>query len=120
MGRYRTHWLPWGRLADAVRTGTAPARAGTRRPRRTGLELVKAEAPGELRTEMRSLALRHIVERGRANVQHYHSASGEQVVAIVDSGIRARPDAVRDAVKAYAELKVDELIFIPALAEVVR
>ncbi|WP_262705035.1 MULTISPECIES: hypothetical protein [Streptomyces] len=41
-------------------------------------------------------------------------------MAIVDSGIRVEPDAVRDAVKAYAELKVDELIFIPALAEVVR
>ncbi|MGV9853022.1 LLM class flavin-dependent oxidoreductase [Streptomyces sp. NPDC003442] len=57
-------------------------------------------------------------ERGRANVRHYYGASGEQVVDIVDSGICAGPDAVRDAVRAYAELEVDELIFIPALADI--
>ncbi|MEV6133697.1 LLM class flavin-dependent oxidoreductase [Streptomyces violaceusniger] len=57
------------------------------------------------------------VEQGRANVQHYYSASGEQTIDIVDSGICAGPDAVREAVKAYSELGVDEIIFTPALAD---
>ncbi|MCG0289766.1 LLM class flavin-dependent oxidoreductase [Streptomyces sp. PSAA01] len=53
------------------------------------------------------------VEQGRANVQHHYSASGEQTVNLVTSGICAGPDAV----KAYAELGVDEVSFTPALAE---
>ncbi|WP_055554891.1 LLM class flavin-dependent oxidoreductase [Streptomyces sp. NBRC 110028] len=58
------------------------------------------------------------IEQGRANVQHYYNASGEQIVDLVNSGICAEPDAVRDAVKTYSDLGVDELIFIPALADI--
>lgn len=58
------------------------------------------------------------IEQGRANVQHYYSASGEQVVDLVSSGICAGPDAVRDAVEAYSELGVDEVMFTPAVADI--
>lgn len=57
-------------------------------------------------------------EQGRANVQHYYSASGEQIVDLVDSGICAGPEAVRDAVEAYSELGVDEVMFTPAVADI--
>jgi alkanesulfonate monooxygenase SsuD/methylene tetrahydromethanopterin reductase-like flavin-dependent oxidoreductase (luciferase family) len=58
------------------------------------------------------------VDQGRSNVRDYYSSAGEQFVDIVDSGICAGPDAVRSAVKAYAELGADEIIFNPALDDI--
>lgn len=58
------------------------------------------------------------IEQGRANVRDYYSSADEQTIDIINSGICAGPDAVRAAVKAHAELGVDEIIFNSALADI--
>jgi alkanesulfonate monooxygenase SsuD/methylene tetrahydromethanopterin reductase-like flavin-dependent oxidoreductase (luciferase family) len=57
-------------------------------------------------------------EQGRSNVRDYYGSAGEEVVDIVDRGICAGPDAVRSAVKTYAELGADEVIFNPTLDDI--
>jgi alkanesulfonate monooxygenase SsuD/methylene tetrahydromethanopterin reductase-like flavin-dependent oxidoreductase (luciferase family) len=58
------------------------------------------------------------IERGRGNVRDYYSSAGQQFVDIVDSGICAGPEAVKSAMRAYAELGADEIIFNPALDDI--
>jgi alkanesulfonate monooxygenase SsuD/methylene tetrahydromethanopterin reductase-like flavin-dependent oxidoreductase (luciferase family) len=58
------------------------------------------------------------VEQGRGNVRDLYSSADEQFVDLIDSGICAGPDAVKSAVKAYAELGADEIIFNPTLDDI--
>jgi alkanesulfonate monooxygenase SsuD/methylene tetrahydromethanopterin reductase-like flavin-dependent oxidoreductase (luciferase family) len=58
------------------------------------------------------------IEQGRANVRDYYRSAGEEMVNIISSGICAGPDAVKSAVKTYAELGADEIIFNPGLDDI--
>ncbi len=55
-------------------------------------------------------------ERSRTALRHYYGFLGQYVDMIVDSAIRT-PQAARDAVRAFAEAGVTELVFNPTIAD---
>jgi len=55
-------------------------------------------------------------DTGRGKVRDYYSNIGDGA-DFVASGVRTTPEAVRDAVKGFADLGADELIFNPATDE---
>lgn len=92
-------------LFDAAR-GAWQAAGRTGRPRLVGLNYVALGDP----------------ERGRANVADYYAATG-QYQDIVVGNVHTSAEAVRDAVKQFEDLGVDELILSPGtddLDEVTR
>ena len=54
-------------------------------------------------------------EQSRASLRSYYGFLGDWVDAVVESALRT-PQSLRDAVEAYAEAGVDELIFDPTVA----
>jgi alkanesulfonate monooxygenase SsuD/methylene tetrahydromethanopterin reductase-like flavin-dependent oxidoreductase (luciferase family) len=56
--------------------------------------------------------------KGRENVYDYYSVSGPAYADIASGGVHVSAQGVRDAVKAYADLGVDELIFDPATDDI--
>jgi alkanesulfonate monooxygenase SsuD/methylene tetrahydromethanopterin reductase-like flavin-dependent oxidoreductase (luciferase family) len=54
-------------------------------------------------------------ETGRAKIYDYYSVSGDEIASIVANGVRADAQAAKEAVKAYQDLGVDELIFNPSI-----
>lgn len=56
-------------------------------------------------------------DTGRAKVGDYYSNLGELAKVVVDN-VRTTPEAVRAAVKEFADLGADELIFNPATDEI--
>lgn len=54
-------------------------------------------------------------ETGRAKIYDYYRVSGDEIASIVASGVRADAQAVKEAVTAYQDLGVDELIFNPSI-----
>jgi hypothetical protein len=57
-------------------------------------------------------------DTGRANVHDYYSSLGAQNATAMASGIESTVDALRDTMKIYADLGIDELIFNPATADI--
>jgi alkanesulfonate monooxygenase SsuD/methylene tetrahydromethanopterin reductase-like flavin-dependent oxidoreductase (luciferase family) len=56
------------------------------------------------------------VEESQASLRHYYGFLGDWAEAVVASTVRA-PDAVRDIVRAYAEVGVTEIVFDPTIAD---
>ena len=54
------------------------------------------------------------VDTGRGNVHDYYSSMGPEVADLLASNVRVDTDGVRELVRAFADLGVDELIFEPA------
>ncbi len=55
------------------------------------------------------------VDKGRANVRDYYSASGAEIADATASGVHGGPEAVKAAVGEFARMGADELIFNPTL-----
>jgi alkanesulfonate monooxygenase SsuD/methylene tetrahydromethanopterin reductase-like flavin-dependent oxidoreductase (luciferase family) len=53
-------------------------------------------------------------ETGRAKVHDYYSNMGDDGADFIASGVRTTPEEVREAIKGFADLGADELIFNPA------
>ena len=56
-------------------------------------------------------------ETGREKVGDYYSTMGDMAQVVVDN-VRTTPEAVRTAVREFADLGADELIFNPATDEI--
>lgn len=56
-------------------------------------------------------------EASRASLRRYYGFLGEWIEAIVDGALRS-PQAVKDAVRAFADVGVTELVFDPTVASV--
>jgi alkanesulfonate monooxygenase SsuD/methylene tetrahydromethanopterin reductase-like flavin-dependent oxidoreductase (luciferase family) len=52
-------------------------------------------------------------DKGRANARDYYIISGEEFAEMVASGVHDSADRLRETVKAFEDLGVDELIFHP-------
>jgi alkanesulfonate monooxygenase SsuD/methylene tetrahydromethanopterin reductase-like flavin-dependent oxidoreductase (luciferase family) len=57
-------------------------------------------------------------DRGRGNVSDYYSNFGDEVANTIAAGVRVGAQDVMDAVKAFADLGADELIFNPACDDI--
>ncbi|HWO66187.1 MAG TPA: LLM class flavin-dependent oxidoreductase [Umezawaea sp.] len=57
-------------------------------------------------------------ERGRNSVADYYANLGEQGTALLTSGVRGTAAEVREAVRAFADLGADELVFNPTSDDV--
>jgi hypothetical protein len=58
------------------------------------------------------------LERGRHDVADYYSYLGPEMSGGMAAGVHGTADAVREAVRAFAEIGADELIFNPATDDV--
>jgi len=58
------------------------------------------------------------VEHGKNGVADYYANLGEQGTALLASGVRGTADEVREAVRAFADLGADELVFNPTSDDV--
>jgi alkanesulfonate monooxygenase SsuD/methylene tetrahydromethanopterin reductase-like flavin-dependent oxidoreductase (luciferase family) len=56
-------------------------------------------------------------ERGLAKIRHYYSFAGEKAESIAQP-ILSTPQAVKEAIKEYSAIGLDELILSPTLAEI--
>ena len=57
-------------------------------------------------------------EAGRAKIYDYYSVAGDEIANVVVNGVRTSAQAVREAVTAYEDLGVDELIFNPSTDDI--
>lgn len=58
------------------------------------------------------------IDKGRGNVRDYYLAGGEEMAESAAAGVQGGADAVKEAVRAFADIGADELILIPTLADV--
>jgi alkanesulfonate monooxygenase SsuD/methylene tetrahydromethanopterin reductase-like flavin-dependent oxidoreductase (luciferase family) len=57
-------------------------------------------------------------EKGRANVYDYYSIAGDELASMVANEARIGAEPVRDALKAWEDLGVDEVILNPTLDDI--
>ena len=57
------------------------------------------------------------VDRGRANINDYYQATGEEFAHEMAESVRANVDEVREAVNSFEAIGADELILHPAVAD---
>ncbi|KIF75611.1 MmcJ protein [Streptomyces sp. 150FB] len=58
------------------------------------------------------------IDKGRGNVHDYYLASGEEVADGTAAGVHGGAEAVKEAVRAFADIGADELILNPTLADI--
>ncbi len=58
------------------------------------------------------------VERGQQAVADYYGDLGAETAGMIASGVHGTADAVREAVRAFAEIGADELVFNPTTDDV--
>jgi alkanesulfonate monooxygenase SsuD/methylene tetrahydromethanopterin reductase-like flavin-dependent oxidoreductase (luciferase family) len=72
-------------------------------------------------TPPRLVALAYVAlgdaDQGRSNVWDFYSPLGEEFAGLVTSGIATGPDAVREALTAFADIGATDLIFNPAVGD---
>ena len=56
-------------------------------------------------------------EKANEYIGHYYGFMGEQMVKLIAGGVSTNEGAVRDAIKAFADIGADELILWPCVAE---
>jgi hypothetical protein len=52
-------------------------------------------------------------DEGRARAYHYYRTFGDEVATMIAAGVRTDARAVKDGVRAFADLGADELILHP-------
>ncbi|GAA5125948.1 LLM class flavin-dependent oxidoreductase [Pseudonocardia adelaidensis] len=57
------------------------------------------------------------VDKGRANVWDYYSASGTEVADLVAGNLSGGVEAIRNTVKAFEDIGADELVLGPGIAD---
>ncbi|MDX3071006.1 LLM class flavin-dependent oxidoreductase [Streptomyces sp. MI02-7b] len=56
-------------------------------------------------------------EAGRAHVRDYYRSGGEEMASAITAGVSCGADAVRAAVRAFADIGADELVLNPTVAD---
>jgi alkanesulfonate monooxygenase SsuD/methylene tetrahydromethanopterin reductase-like flavin-dependent oxidoreductase (luciferase family) len=57
-------------------------------------------------------------DKGREKVYDYYSVSGAELATMISTGVRDSVQAVKDAVRDFADLGADEIIFNPATDDI--
>jgi alkanesulfonate monooxygenase SsuD/methylene tetrahydromethanopterin reductase-like flavin-dependent oxidoreductase (luciferase family) len=58
------------------------------------------------------------IDKGRGNIRDYYLASGEEMAEGAAAGVHGGAEAVKEVVRAFADIGTDELILNPTLADV--
>src|SRR5689334_16290857 len=57
-------------------------------------------------------------DKGRENVYDYYSVAGDEAASMIAGGVRGTAQEIKEAIKAFADLGADELIFNPATDDI--
>jgi alkanesulfonate monooxygenase SsuD/methylene tetrahydromethanopterin reductase-like flavin-dependent oxidoreductase (luciferase family) len=58
------------------------------------------------------------IDKGRGNIRDYYLASGEEMAEGAAAGVHGGAEAVKEVVRAFADIGTDELILNPTLADI--
>ena len=112
-------FLRTARFADGYVHGGGPPRTFVRaadRARTAWSELGRTGSPQLWAQGYYALGDPDLVERGRAYVRDYYSFTGPFAARIAE-GMLATPQAIAQFVRGYSEAGCDELVLLPAVAE---
>lgn len=112
-------FLRAARYADGYVHGGGPPRTFLRaadKARTAWSDLDRSGSPALWAQGYFALGDEALVERGRAYVQDYYSFTGPFSARIAE-GMLATPQAVAQFVRGYAEAGCDELVLLPAIAD---
>jgi alkanesulfonate monooxygenase SsuD/methylene tetrahydromethanopterin reductase-like flavin-dependent oxidoreductase (luciferase family) len=112
-------FLRAARYADGYVHGGGPPRSFLRAAhtaRTAWSDLGRSGSPALWAQGYFALGDEALVERGRAYLQDYYSFTGPFATKIAE-GMLATPQAIAQFVRGYAEAGCDELVLLPAIAE---
>jgi alkanesulfonate monooxygenase SsuD/methylene tetrahydromethanopterin reductase-like flavin-dependent oxidoreductase (luciferase family) len=107
--RYGAGWILGGGTPDQAREGREKVQAAWSEQGRQGAPRVGALIYFSLGSDAEADA--------ESYLGHYYAAMGEEIAGQIVAGARKSPDALREAIAAFTEAGVDELILFPCSAE---
>jgi alkanesulfonate monooxygenase SsuD/methylene tetrahydromethanopterin reductase-like flavin-dependent oxidoreductase (luciferase family) len=118
-GANDSSFLRMARYADGYVHGGGPPRTFVRaadKARTAWAELDRTAGPALWAQGYFALGDADVVERGRAYMRDYYAFTGPFAAKIAE-GMLATPQAIAQFVRGYAEAGCDELVLLPAVAE---